>query len=575
MVAIVIGLSAMLVVQQIDPDNHPLDDFDPTFFFNVLLPPIVFSAGFNMRKRNFFRYFGVIFLMGVVGTVIMLVCLGLIARWTSVNKVLEGADGSYIQLSPLDSLKLATLLCSTDTVVALSMLDAEAYPLLYGVLSGEGILNDAITISVFRAFENFETFSQEDAWFLAWRSAEVLVCSGLLGLLFGLLSGFTSHRQEMVPFREIGVIFLIAFIAYACAEALGLSGIISTFTCGLVMSHYTYHNVSDPAKYSTAHTFGSVGYMAEMLVYLSLGLYLIQSLNISSLSWALPSIMMGSILIVRLITVVLFATVVNWFHSNSQISWRSQVVIVWGGLIRGVITFALCLELEGKRQHKTGNPMSNTTVADAITPSPIYMSSSTTSIKNTALVIVAFSNVILSPLTQLLLKGLNIPETPPSQNMAFRATGYIGKAWKRLETSFMKPAFGGTRDSPSTSAHSEQHQEQRVDQSASAGNSRKGHVALPPPDVPIWGILSNRSGSAGASFHGDASARTGSSVRSWRQRQFNPQASLSRGGHASTSYGGSHSEFEQPTSPSYSSGDKEALHRRSEPLHEALLPGQP
>ena len=50
-------------------DNHvSFLHFDNDVFFNFILPPIIFSAGYTMRKRKFFQNFGTIVLLGVAGT---------------------------------------------------------------------------------------------------------------------------------------------------------------------------------------------------------------------------------------------------------------------------------------------------------------------------------------------------------------------------------------------------------------------------------------------------------------------------------------------------------------------------
>ena len=44
--------------------------FNDKIFFTFVLPLIIFGAGYNLKKRQFFKYFTYIFLLGVVGTLI-------------------------------------------------------------------------------------------------------------------------------------------------------------------------------------------------------------------------------------------------------------------------------------------------------------------------------------------------------------------------------------------------------------------------------------------------------------------------------------------------------------------------
>ncbi|KAE9459058.1 hypothetical protein C3L33_09034, partial [Rhododendron williamsianum] len=87
-------------------------------------------------------------------------------------------------------------------------------------------------------------------------SATDSVCTLQLSMAFqvGLLSAFgikTLYFGRHSTDREVAIMMLLAYLSYMVAEVLNLSGILTVFFCGIVMSHYTWHNVTESSRCSS------------------------------------------------------------------------------------------------------------------------------------------------------------------------------------------------------------------------------------------------------------------------------------------------------------------------------------
>jgi len=90
--------------------------FDPEIFFNILLPPIIFHAGYSMKKRFFFRNIGAILTFAFVGTTL---------STFTVAGIMFGVTRMFGHLASkfsfLDSLRFGALISATDPVTILAI----------------------------------------------------------------------------------------------------------------------------------------------------------------------------------------------------------------------------------------------------------------------------------------------------------------------------------------------------------------------------------------------------------------------------------------------------------------------
>ncbi|KAL6315141.1 hypothetical protein AAG906_035349 [Vitis piasezkii] len=423
--------------------------FNEELFFIYLLPPIIFNAGFQVKKKQFFQNFITIMLFGVIGVLYPhpLSQLVTLRAWWLFPRF------GFTGLSAQDYL--------------------DETPLLYSLVFGEGVVNDATSVVLFNAVQKLD-----ESKLNGWAALRVLLdflylfsTSTALGVLAGLLTAYTLKtlyigRHSTV--REIALMVLMAYLSYMLAELFHLSGILTVFFCGILMSHYASHNVTQSSRITTRHIFATMSFIAETFIFLYVGIDAldIEKWKLSKLSFrtsvGIYSTLVLLISLGRAAFVFPLSTFSNYVHRRadrlSSISFKHQVIIWWAGLMRGAVSIALAFK--------------------QFTYSGVTLDPANATMVTTTIIVVLFTTLVFGFLTKPLISFLqphhtnnntshgeprspkeelslpllsleesaetNILRAKESLSMLIERPVYtIHNYWRRFDDTYMRPVFGG------------------------------------------------------------------------------------------------------------------------------------
>lgn len=155
----------------------------------------------------------------------------------------------------MEILLMCSLLCCTDVVAAISIVKYEEQPKLFSLIFGEGITNDAVCIILFNTVMQYSgpesEFTTGTPFAIVGSFLYLAIVSVLIGLIVGLLSSIFFAQIRMIShstIMECNMVFCFGYLSYSVSELFHLSGIISLLTCGILMAHYTWYNLSPQSK---------------------------------------------------------------------------------------------------------------------------------------------------------------------------------------------------------------------------------------------------------------------------------------------------------------------------------------
>ena len=239
---------------------------DPELFLFLFLPPLLFSDGWRMPKREFWKLRGPILTLAVGLVLFTVVGAGYFIHWLLPTIPLPVAFALAAVLSPTDA-------------VAVSAISQNRLPTpLMHMLQGEALMNDASGLVTFKfALVAAVTgvFSLVDA-----SLTFVLVAVGGLAVgvalswLVGRLRAWMIARGWDDPATHVVFMLLLPFAAYVLAERLGASGILSAVAAGMMQSWLDLLPRQTSTRLLNRSVWSLLEFAFNGLIFLLLGLQL-------------------------------------------------------------------------------------------------------------------------------------------------------------------------------------------------------------------------------------------------------------------------------------------------------------
>ena len=417
----IIGVIVSLIAIFFDPHTNFTRsiNFSGDVFFTFVLPPIIFSAGYNLRKASFFKYFIYILSFGVFGTIMSFLWVAPITLLfnhfnlfyfpmkfndendnTNINKNLtrnnitnmtnmiinniisnisqindnisstnitpnvnqDISGKNYVHFSVTEILLFASVISATDTIAALTFINEDKEPKLFAILFGEGVVNDAVCIVLYRILREFtlsgNEFTSSTPLMMFSKFLSLAFYSFIIGLLMGcicayMLKYFLTKQIKLNRTQEISIILFFAFISYTFSEELGLSPIVTLLFTGIFISNYAFYNLSFQAREESSVVSRMISNIAEAFVFTYLGLTLISSIqNNFCLSFLIIEffvVIFGRIFAIFGLSFLIEKLGVKSFHMKVS----QKGIMSCAGSIRGAIAFGLAISIEtSNKVHK-------------------------------------------------------------------------------------------------------------------------------------------------------------------------------------------------------------------------------
>ncbi|NHA66745.1 Na+/H+ antiporter [Phycicoccus flavus] len=313
-----------------------------------LLPPLLYSASLTTSLVDIRAYRSKILSLSVGLVLFTALGVGLVVWW----------------LLPVPfalAIALGAVVAPPDAVAATAVARRIGLPRkITTVLEGESLLNDATALVTLRTALAAAGLAAHGAGPVPETVTPASVLADLAlaslgGVAVGVVAylgiGWLRRHLTEVP-ADTALSFLVPFVAYAPAEAIGGSGVLAVVTAGLLLAHRSTTLQSAPSRLAERINWSSVTFVLENAVFLLIGLQvwgLVQDTRTGDLGTGRTLLVALAVLV----TVLLLRPL--WLFGQNLVpvlrgrldrrhALAYSLVSGWAGM-RGVVTLAAALTL--------------------------------------------------------------------------------------------------------------------------------------------------------------------------------------------------------------------------------------
>ena len=249
----------------------------------------------------------------------------------------------FADLTLSRSFLFSALISAVDPVAVLAIFaEIGVNPVLYFLVFGESLLNDAVTVVLYRmmaAFTEMEAITFIEI--LKGITSFFIVSLGgvFVGLIYGIITAFLTRITTHVRVVEPLAVLFLAYASYLTAELFEFSGIIAIIACGVLQAHYSFANISNDSETTVVNFCKMLASICDCIIFLFLGIETISESHVIDVGFIVLSII--CCLLFRFLSVVVLTSLANRKRLRI-VDYEEQFIMGYGGL-RGAVCFSLVI----------------------------------------------------------------------------------------------------------------------------------------------------------------------------------------------------------------------------------------